>query len=76
MYELLTGDGPVDGGDSETDRQVAQQNLQDTAHQETINTLLTLTIKILIILVEKTLLLKVAFFKRDGNFIGVLIFRS
>lgn len=32
------------------------------------------TIKILITLVKKSLLLKVALLIRDGNFIGVLIF--
>lgn len=37
---------------------------------------LQLTIKILITLVEKSLLLKVVLFIGDGNFIGVLIFWS
>ena len=38
--------------------------------------ILVLTIKILISLVEKSLLLKVVLFIGDGNFIGILIFRS
>lgn len=38
--------------------------------------LLVFTIKILITLVEKSLLLKVVLFIGDGNFIGILIFWS
>lgn len=38
--------------------------------------LMTFTIKIWIILVEKSLLLKVALLIGNGNFIGIFIFRS
>lgn len=38
--------------------------------------ILTFTIKVLITLIEKTLLLKVALLIGNGNFIGVLIFGS
>ncbi len=78
MYELLTGDGPADGGDSEENiKKPCERNYIFVQKKVKFMVLiLTSTIKIGIILVEKSLLLKVVLFIGYGNFVGILIFWS